>query len=142
MRVILPFLIVTALLSACAPVERVRGNIVQPEVLDQVQPGVSSRSDVMRALGSPTTVAPFDDNTWYYIGQEMEKRGIFDPEVTGEKIVRVQFDQAGIVQSIGPLEVSRLDVPVSDSRTPTYGNELTALQQLLGNLGRFNPPQE
>ncbi|MBK7361639.1 MAG: hypothetical protein IPJ01_04855 [Micavibrio sp.] len=31
-----------------------------------------------------------------------------------------------------------LDVPIERSKTPTHGNDMTIMQQMLGNIGRFN----
>lgn len=126
------------LLSGCAPTRNVRGNLVQDYQLSEVTTGQDTRTDVLRKLGSPTTKAPFDDNVWYYLGQEMEKRGILDPQVTQERIIRISFDADGIVQDIQNIENQRLDLPYAREKTPTSGNEITFTQQLLGNLGKFN----
>jgi len=68
----------------------------------------------------------------------MEKKGIFDPTVTDEKIVVASFDDNGILQSLENKNNQRVDVPVVDRTTPTGGNEITAIEQILGNVGRFN----
>lgn len=99
----------------------------------------STRSDVLRAMGSPTTKSTFDKNIWYYIGQETEKRGILDPEIVEERIVLVTFNDEGYVSAIEDIDRERLDVPYVRDKTPTHGNETTVLQQFLGNLGKFNP---
>jgi outer membrane protein assembly factor BamE (lipoprotein component of BamABCDE complex) len=109
--------------------------------LAEVTPGVSTRNNVLKSLGSPTTVAPFDDNVWYYIGQKMEKRGIFDPEVVDEKVVVVAFNEEGIVTTMQEIDADRLDVPTVDRVTPTSGNEISLFEQLLGNVGKFNTPE-
>ena len=134
-------LLLTACLafSACTPTIAQRGNMVSDEQIAEVITGFHTRSDVLRYMGSPTTVAPFDQNVWYYAGQETEKRGILDPEVIAERVVKVKFDDAGTVIEVADLDAERLDVPVERDRTPTHGNDLTIMQQLLGNLGRFNP---
>lgn len=126
---------------ACTPMTATHGNMIDEERQSAIQEGVSTRTDVFRAMGSPTTVSPFNDNIWYYIGQETEKHGIFDTEVVDEHIVAVTFNQDGIVQEISSMDNARLDVPLNDNKTPTYGNDMTVMQQLLGNLGKFNPAQ-
>lgn len=125
--------------AACSPVINQRGNLLESHQLEKVEAGVSTESDVLRILGSPTTKAPFDENIWYYIGQETEKRGILDAEVKNERIVIVAFAEDGTVAAIREADQGRIDVPVTRDRTPTYGNDLSAIQQILGNLGRFNP---
>lgn len=130
-----------AVISACTPTQATRGNLVEDYRLSEVVPGVSTKSNVLQSLGSPTTQAPFDDNVWYYISQKTEKRGFMDPKVVDEKIVVVAFDEDGVVQIAQPIDADRLDVPRVRRKTPTGGNEVTVLQQLLGNVGRFNRPE-
>ena len=128
-------------LPACTPMKETRGNLLEEDRTSQIQVGTSTRQQVFETLGSPTTVSPFDNNVWYYMGQRTEKHGIFDTEVVDEKIVVVQFDENNIVTAFDTMDDARLDVPIKDSKTPTYGNEVTVIQQLLGNLGKFNPKE-
>ena len=136
----LVFILSLSVLPSCTPMKATHGNLLEEDRTSQVEVGISTREDVFRVLGSPTTVSPFDNNVWYYMGQKTEKRGIFDKEVTDEKIVIVQFDENNTVSMFDTMANARLDVPIKDSKTPTYGNEVTVLQQMLGNLGKFNPP--
>jgi outer membrane protein assembly factor BamE (lipoprotein component of BamABCDE complex) len=124
--------------GGCTPMRSVRGNMLKDYQLAEVKPGIDTQSDVLRKLGSPTTKAPFDDNIWYYLGQETEKRGILDPEVTKERIVAVTFDAQGVAAKIEDVPPDRNDIPYVREKTPTSGNEMTVMQQLLGNMGRFN----
>ena len=124
--------------GGCTPVVSQHGNMVQNYQVEQVEAGKSTRSDVLRILGSPTTQSTFNPDVWYYIGQETEKYGILDQEITEERILVVMFDKDGVVETIAPYEGERQDIPYARGKTPTHGNELTIMQQLLGNLGRFN----
>jgi outer membrane protein assembly factor BamE (lipoprotein component of BamABCDE complex) len=128
-------------LSACTPTVAQHGNMLKKEQIAKIEPGVHTRSDVLRILGSPTTQSPFNDNVWYYIGQETEKRGILDPEVTQEEIYVVAFDENETVKTINLADQGRVDVPIERAKTPTHGNDMTVMQQFLGNLGRFNPQE-
>ncbi len=130
------------LAAACTPTQATRGNIVEDYRMAEIIPGVSSRTNVLQSLGSPTTVAPFDDNVWYYIGQKTEKRGIFDPKVVEKKTVVVAFNKDGIVQSIDNVDADLIDVPHVRRKTPTSGNDITVMEQLIGNVGRFNKSKE
>lgn len=126
------------LMAACTPTMNQHGNLVEDDQLAQLQSGVSTRSDVLRTIGSPTTVAPFHPHIWYYMSQETQKKGIFDPSITDERIVVVAFDEEGIVEEFGELDVNRVDLVLEDETTATHGHKLTFAQQVLGNLGRFN----
>ena len=74
-----------------------RGNRVDPDQLSQLVPGTSTRNDVMALIGSPTTRATFDDNTWLYIS-EMTKPVIAATNVIrDQQVITVTFDQQGVV---------------------------------------------
>ncbi len=129
--------------AACTPTMANRGNLLEDHQLQQIKTGEHTRNDVLKVLGSPTTVAPFDENTWYYIGQETEKRGILDPEILKERVVVVTFSpEDGKVAKVADASKGREDIPVSRESTPTHGQQNSLAQQLLGNLGRFNPQEE
>ncbi len=125
-------------LAACTPTAAVRGNLVEDYRLAEVKTGVDTQSDVLQKLGSPTTRSPFDDGIWYYLGQRTEKRGILDPKIVEEKIVQVTFDKNGVVEDIRKTDPKRLDIPYDRDKTPTSGQQMTVIQQALGNMGRFN----
>jgi len=133
-------ILAAALLSvaACTPVTANRGNLLDTEQMKQVAAGVDTRDEVIRKIGSPTTISAFDDNIWYYMGQKTEKKGIFDPKITQEKIVVVTFAPDGFVNTVVERRDGRQDVPIVSRETPTSGNEVTFVQQMLGNLGKFN----
>lgn len=128
--------------TACSPTIAQRGNLLEDHQIEQVQAGTSSRSDVLRNLGSPTTKSTFDSNVWYYIGQETEKRGILDPEIVEERIILVAFNDEGLLEALQEIDRERIDIPFERAKTPTHGNERTITQEFLGNLGKFNPNQQ
>ena len=131
-------LITVVAVTGCAPTKSNRGNLVEDFRLSEITPGISTRTNVLKSLGSPTTTAPFDDNIWYYIGQKMEKKGIFDPKVIDERVIVVAFNDKGIVETMEDVDSERLEVPTVRRKTHTGGNDVTVLEQLLGNVGRFN----
>lgn len=135
-------LVSMAAISACTPTKTNRGNMVEDFRMVEIIPGISTRTNVLKSLGSPTTKAPFDENTWYYIGQKMEKKGIFDPKVVEERVIMVSFNEEGIVTTMEEIETNRIEVPKVRRKTHTGGNDVTLMEQLLGNVGRFNKPTE
>jgi outer membrane protein assembly factor BamE (lipoprotein component of BamABCDE complex) len=117
-----------------------RGNKVDPELLAQLVPGTSSRADATALIGSPTTRATFDDNTWIYIGEVTKPVIGGTQRVRDQQVVVLTFDQGGILRNIdrrGPEDAQ--SVSVVSRATPSPGNNASVLQQLLGNVGRFNP---
>jgi outer membrane protein assembly factor BamE (lipoprotein component of BamABCDE complex) len=119
---------------------QVRGNLVSERELAQLIPGTSKRADVSALLGSPTAHATFDDNTWLYIGEDTKPQIAGTNAVLSQEVVEVHFDQQGVLRSI-ERKTQKNAVPVSMASrvTPTPGVKTSFLQQLLGNIGKFNP---
>lgn len=132
-----------AALAACAPRIDTRGNLPDPETVLEVQPGIHDRNQVVDILGTPSTVATFEDDTWYYISRRTEQVAFFEPDVVDQQVLVVKFDSAGLVSDmkVYGLEDSQIIDPV-ERTTPTSGRELTILQQLFGNIGRFNTEED
>lgn len=129
----------TAVMAGCAPTVNTRGNLIEDGRLQSVRPGVSTQADVRAALGPPTVVPQFADTTWYYIGQVTEKRAFFEPEIVERRVVRVEFDELGTVATIDEVSLEDgQEVELVDRETPTRGRQMGFLEQMLGNLGRFN----
>jgi outer membrane protein assembly factor BamE (lipoprotein component of BamABCDE complex) len=124
--------------AACSPRIDNHGNTVDPDRLAKVVPGTHSRNDVARLFGSPSSVSLFDGEVWFYVGDRTETLAFLEPEVTERQVVVVRFTGQGIVDAVDVFGRERgKPVEVVDRETPTSGNEITVLQQLLGNVGRF-----
>jgi len=125
-------------LGACERALQVHGNMPDPEVIAEIQPGVDDRNGVTDKLGSPSTVSTFLDNKWYYIGQKTEQFAFLAPDVLERSILVVSFDDDGVVNDtvLYTLEDGQI-VEAVERETPTEGRELTIMQQLFGNIGRF-----
>jgi outer membrane protein assembly factor BamE (lipoprotein component of BamABCDE complex) len=130
-------------LAACAPTIQQEGNVPDPDQVVQINPGIDDKNRVSQLLGSPSAVSAFEDRTWYYISRRTEQTAFLDPEVVEQEVLAIFFDKDNIVQDmkIYGLEDGRM-VAMVDRITPTHGNDLTFVQQILGNLGRFNNPDK
>lgn len=134
-------LAVAAGLSACSGTVETHGHMLRESAMKELRPGVQTREGVAKLLGSPSSVAPFDDRTWYYIGQKVESLAFFKPEVKERQVVVLRFDDGGILDSVKVLSAEDgRQIAFVDRETPTAGHELTFMEQLLGNMGRFNAP--
>jgi len=125
-------------LGACEQSVQVRGNIPDVDMVSKINPGIHTRVDIASLLGSPSTVSTFQDSKWYYIGQKTTQFAFFEPEVLERKVLVISFDDAGYVANTKTygLEDGKIIDPV-ERITPTEGRELSFIQQLFGNLGRF-----
>ncbi len=105
--------------------------------ITQVKTGSSSKNDVFEALGSPSIVSTFDDNTWYYIGQRTEREAFFKPVITDRKVIAVQFDDTDHVKSMDRIGLDQaVDIEPLEQTTPAVGRDITFMEQLIGNIGR------
>ena len=127
-----------AMISACSPTIDARGNLPDPDAVLQVQPGVDDRTQVAKILGTPSSIATFNDKTWYYISKKTSRVAFWDPDILDQEVLMVKFDDTGLVSDMKVYGLENAhDITPDPNETPTYGRELTILQQLLGNLGRF-----
>jgi outer membrane protein assembly factor BamE (lipoprotein component of BamABCDE complex) len=126
-------------LAACSPVVTTHGNFIDDQELQAVAAGVTTKSTLQSQFGPPSAVAPFNPNIWYYIGQVNETEAFGIRETVDRRVIEVTFDKQDRVTSIveKSLEDGK-DIAITDQTTPTYGNEYSLLQQLVGNIGRFN----
>ncbi|OFW88722.1 MAG: hypothetical protein A3J37_03340 [Alphaproteobacteria bacterium RIFCSPHIGHO2_12_FULL_45_9] len=143
-NIILPLILLSfTALAGCTPMTATRGNMLEEYQLKEVLPGIDGKDDVVRKIGSPTTISTFDENTWYYMGQKTKKKGIMDPKVVDEKIVIITFAAAdGKVLTVAEQKNGREQIPIVQRTTPVSGNDFTFIQQMLGNVGKFNKPDE
>lgn len=143
-RVSLPAaaLALTLTLGACAGAQTVRGYVPDAELLGRIEPGLQTREQVARMLGSPTSISTFTDrnDTWYYITQRTSQFAFFDESVSDQRVVAIDFGPTGRVREVrnyGPEHAVAVN-PV-DRKTPTRGRELGFFEQLIGNVGRVAP---
>lgn len=122
----------------CAPAIDQRGNLPPATAIAEIKPGVTDRETVNRLLGSPSTVSTFDQNTWYYISQKTEEIAFFKSDLLDQEVVTIDFDKDGIVRDVQRtgFDARRVVAPVART-TPAPGKELSFIEQLIGNFGRF-----
>jgi len=126
-------------MAACSPQIATHGNLVDPDALAKIEPGRSDQAVVLSLLGSPSTRGNFNEPTWYYIGQRTERQAFYRPETIERKVVYIDFEPNGQVKSIGALNLEDgSKVAFVDRETPTAGQRVTLIKQLIGNIGRFN----
>ena len=129
--------------SACEERINVRGNIPHPADIAKIQKGFHKKSDIENMLGTPSAVATFKKETWYYIGGRVKTQAFFKPEFLDRKVFVVKFSSAGVVDSFEAKDVPKdKNIKLVERETPTKGKDLTVIQQLIGNVGRFSTPDQ
>jgi len=117
-----------------------RGSLIEKADYSQLKPGTSTRSDVVDLLGSPTSHATFDDNVWIYVSMVTVPTPLSFPSVKKQDVVVLSFDNSGVLRSLDTLhKKNSVDVGMVNATTPTPGSHNNIFQELLGNVGRYNP---
>ena len=133
------------LLGACTPTTSYQGFQAVEANPKDVKVGVDDKTTVMDRLGSPSAVATFDPNTWYYISQISDQVAFHMPEVKRRDVVAINFsktdDKVADVRTYA-LKDGRV-IAFNKRATPTRGRELSVIEQILGNIGNGNlTPQQ
>lgn len=130
--------IVSGLLAGCAETVHTRGNLPDPTVVASIEPGKHTRAQITKLLGTPSTIATFEREIWFYIGGRVKSQSFFAPEVLERKVLTIQFDKRGVVKAVDNFDATKIEkIELVQRETPTKGKDLTLLQQLIGNVGRF-----
>jgi len=132
---------------ACAPLVRPvvdrRGYIPDNAAIESIRPGVDNKLSVASRLGSPSTKGDFSGETWYYISATQESYMFRKPQTTDQNVLAIRFDSDELVQDVAHYSLADGKVfAFSQRTTPTRGRELTFLEQMFGNLGRFGVQEE
>jgi outer membrane protein assembly factor BamE (lipoprotein component of BamABCDE complex) len=109
-------------------------------IIDNLNKGNNSKSDILRKLGAPSSKSAFGAETWYYIFSKSQHVAFFSPEVIEQRILAISFDKKGRMTKLknyGQDDIRELEF-VSE-KTKTEGHDLGLAEQLLGNIGKFNP---
>jgi len=131
-------LALSVFIVGCSTFVDQRGNLPDEEKLAQIQPGVT-REQVAQMLGTPSTTSTFDDSTWYYISKRTEQWAFLTPSTVDQNVIAIDFDGDGRVRTVRRHGLDEAKtVAMVDRATPTPGKTLGFLEQLFGNLGRFN----
>jgi outer membrane protein assembly factor BamE (lipoprotein component of BamABCDE complex) len=131
--------IAAAGLAGCAANVDQRGNLPEPDKLAQIRPGSTTRDEVAKILGTPSSIGVFNEKNWYYISRRTSQVAFLDPDVLDQQVFIVNFDDKGVVRGIDHKELKDgREIEPAPGATPAPGRELTFVEQVLGNIGRFN----
>lgn len=126
-------------LSACATSVDNRGHLPEPDRLAEIHAGETTKDQVAKLLGTPSSIGVFDDKDWYYISRKTEQVAFFDKDVLDQQVYVIRFDNQGVVRAVDHKDLKDAQrIDPAPGATPAPGRELTFVEQILGNVGRFN----
>ena len=131
-------LLVALATAACTTEVDVRGDLPTPQALAQLKPGMTEE-EVQALLGTPSSTMTYGEEVWLYISMQTETVSFFTPTETDRKVVSVYFAKDGKVSKVTTVGLADGRPLESVAReTPSAGRDSSILQQLFGNVGRFN----
>ena len=129
------------IVMSCEPNVHQYGNLPEEADIENLKAGVHDKDHVWEVLGPPSVIAAFEDQTWIYHGRVVEQTAFFDPKITDQKIVVIQFNKKDIVQNIRLITPENtVEITPNERMTPTQGHDITFLEELFGSFGKFHKP--
>lgn len=130
--------LLTATIMACAPVIDNRGYFFDDRSVDNIEKGVTNKEAVRETFGSPSSESVLNNGAYYYIYSRFVTESYRAPEEVDRKVLAIYFDENKTVRDLAVYGLEDgIIVPIVARTTQTQGSELTALQQMFGNVGRF-----
>jgi outer membrane protein assembly factor BamE (lipoprotein component of BamABCDE complex) len=125
-------------LCGCETID-IHGHEIDLEKIQDVKVGKTTKQQVTETFGTPSAVSTFNNNTWFYMSETTSTRAFFSPTILKSNVTRIDFDNKGVVQTLSSLtEADRMIVSHIYRTTPTAGYKFGVIEQLFGNIGRFN----
>lgn len=125
-------------LGGCSSRKFVRGYMADEEMVSSIRAQVDTHDSVKEMLGSPSSVSTFDNDSWYYYSKKSESLAFFKEDITQLDIIAVRFDTDGYVTVVDRYSLDdRNNIDPVGKTTKTHGRELSFIQELFGNIGRF-----
>jgi outer membrane protein assembly factor BamE (lipoprotein component of BamABCDE complex) len=137
LRLIAVFALVVA--AACTPIYTNHGYLPTDQDVEEIMVGIDTRETVGAIVGQPGAEGLLTEEAWYYVQSRFKQQGYSRKEEIEREVLRISFDQAGLVENIERfgLEEGRV-VTLSRRVTTSNTKGVGFLRQLLGNVGRIN----
>lgn len=133
----LSLLVSVSALSACASTKTTHGQIIGERQLSALKPNVHQKADVQAILGSPSATSTLNNNIWYYVTTTSELRPLRGKEIGAQETLIVHFNEADTLEHLATRNSAEdgSDISPKVGQTPTQGEKLGIIEQLIQNLG-------
>ncbi len=133
------YILMVAGLSGCAWLGTNQIGDVPADVrVNAIKSGKHTKEDVTRLLGSPTSITLFEKESWLYIESKEQNRAFLPAKEIERKVIQVTFNADGTVTQVKQLTLADgQKVAIDDTTTPVSGKDLSVIDELIGNFGRF-----
>lgn len=140
----LPMLLLVAalplVLTSCIKAVESRGYTFEDVNISKLQTGKSTKAEVLQVLGSPSSQSSFGKETWFYVSSKADKVAFLTPKTIEQEVIAIEFNSGGYIDALNKYTLADAKlVQYAKETTPTEGSDTSAVGQILGNVGRFNP---
>lgn len=127
------------LTTACAPIKSYHGFNNIDAMREWVKSNTVLQSELTSRFGPPSFVdRDTSKEAFYYVSFTKERFAFFKPEITQRNIIVANFDN-GKFQNYAEYSLEDgNNIKILSDKTPAYGKELSVIQQILSNVGRFS----
>ena len=138
---ILPNILIIIFLTSCETYVENRGYIFDNEIQEKIVLGMD-KLEIINLMGSPSTESNENGDRFYYISNKFLKNGFLKPREIRRTVYVITFDEHE--QVANTEEYALKDgkfINYNSDRTIPKGTELTILQDLFDNVGRYTDSQ-
>ena len=126
-------------LAACSATYTNHGFVPTDEDVEEIMVGIDTRETVAAIIGKPGAEGLLTEEGWYYVSSRFKHFAYNAPEEIDREVLRIGFDQAGLVENIERFGLEKGQVVVLSRRVTTSNTRgVSFLRQLLGGLGNFD----
>jgi len=129
------------LIAGCAQTRSHKGVMLDPQLVNAIQPGVDNKDSVEKALGHPSFVGQFTPNDWYYVSRDVNQVAFRNPRVTKQTVMIVRFDPKGNVASVSRTGKELvMNIAPNHRETPTLCRKRSFFEELFVQIGQVGAP--
>ena len=131
------------ILIACSPKISHHGIVLKKDFKKILSNKNISKPEIMQILGTPSIEGTFSENTWYYITQKNEEFAYHDVKKVDHLVIKIRFDKNDKIKYVRTYNAGDgRNIKITKNETPAVqGSTYNLFRQLIGNLGKYNPPQ-
>jgi len=135
------FALCSELLCGCEVERETRGHVLSKEIVTELRKRTrATKSEVLDIIGEPSFCLPYDQNTWYYVGQAIDLEAFFKPKIVKTTGYAMRFSPDNKLEELTEV-TSGMNIGISTEESPLPSSHRAEfLKRIFRNVGRF-PPQ-
>jgi outer membrane protein assembly factor BamE (lipoprotein component of BamABCDE complex) len=136
------FLLLFFTIFACSFRVEKSGYMFDNNDIDFIKKGVTSKTTLLKSLGTPTIVSQIDDKElWIYYSENSKHILFFKPTIIDRDILLLKFDEENRVDDIKKLDLKDEDRQYFFNQNKTFvqGHKNNLFKSIYENIGSIIP---